>query len=217
MDALFAAPIGALLIFLLRMTDVSMAMVRMIMAVRGLRGWAAAIGFFEVLVWLFAVGHALQHLDSPLHLISYAAGFAMGNYVGVSLEGRFALGINVVRAVFRGAPLSSTGPAAARLLRERGYAVTEMPGRGRESDVDILNIVVQRKKVPDVLQILREHSADAFITVEEVRSTQGGTFQPSGFLAPGGRKMPFLRSSMLPAGKLLAWRTRKGDSRRAAA
>ncbi len=191
-DALFAAPIGALLIFLLRIVDVSMSMMRMILAVRGHRGIAAFIGFFEVLIWLVAVGHALQHMQSIWHIVGYAGGFATGNYVGVWLEGRFALGMNVVRAVFRGDPLGNAGPVAASVLREQGYAVTEMPGRGKESAVDILNIVVPRRRVPEVLRTLQEQDSTAFFTVEEVRKTHGGFIPGGGYVRPGGRKMPFL-------------------------
>ncbi|MEP0546998.1 MAG: DUF5698 domain-containing protein [Rhodothermales bacterium] len=189
MEALLAAPIGALLIFTLRVLDVSMSIMRMILAVRGHRGVAAAIGFFEVLLWLLAVGTALQHLDSWLHIVGYAAGFAAGNYVGVWLEGRFAMGTNVVRAVFpEGEPASGSaaGAAAAHALRESGYAVTEMHGRGRESAVEILNVVVPRKRVAEVMDIVQSFKPKAFVTVEEVRAAHGG------HVRPGGRKAPFL-------------------------
>jgi uncharacterized protein YebE (UPF0316 family) len=192
MDALLSAPIGALLIFALRVIDVSMAMMRMILGVRGHRVLAALIGFIEVFIWLIAVSSALKHLDSVFHIVGYAAGFATGNYVGVWLEGRFALGVSAVHAVFRKGLETDAGPVAASVLREQGYAVTEMPGRGRESDVDILNIVVQRKKVPDVLNTLHAQDPAAFVTVEEVRTTQGGYLRPRGYIRPGGRKMPFL-------------------------
>ena len=189
MEALLAAPIGALLIFLLRILDVSMSIMRMILAVRGYRGIATVIGFFEVLLWLIAVGTALQHLDSWLHIVGYAAGFATGNYVGVWLEGRFAIGISVVRAVYphtEHAMGTTTGAAAAYSLRECGYAVTEMQGRGRESAVEILNIVVPRKRVTDVLGIVQSFEPKAFVTVEEIRATHGG------YVRPGGRKLPYL-------------------------
>lgn len=189
LDALFAAPLGAFLIFSLRIVDVSMSIMRMILAVRGHRGIAAAIGFFEVMLWLIAVGKALQHMDSIFHVIGYAGGFAAGNYVGVWLEGQFALGLNVVRAVCRSRVVDGiVGGAheAAVRLREQGYAVTEISGRGRESAVDILNIVVQRKEVPQVIRLLQAHDPDAFVTVEEVRTSLGG------YIRPGGRKMPFL-------------------------
>lgn len=198
MDALFAAPVGALLIFSLRIIDVSMSMMRMILAVRGHRGLAAFIGFFEVLIWLFAAGHALEHLDSVWHIVGYAGGFATGNYIGVWLEGRFALGLSAVRVIFRGNSEHSSGPAAAAWLRNRGFAVTEQEGRGRESEVDILNIVVQRKRVPEVLGILQELDPTAFVTVTEVRTASGGVLEPSTtvsprlFVRPGGRKIPYL-------------------------
>lgn len=189
MDALFAAPVGALLIFGLRIIDVSMAMVRMIMAVRGYRGVAALIGFVEVLVWLFAAGAALQHLDSAFHVVGYAAGFAAGNYVGVWLENRFALGVNVVRAVCPAFEEGTGTPVIAETLRDAGFAVTEIGGHGREQSVSILDIVVPRRRVPDVLETLGEHEPKAFITVEEVRSVRGG------YVRPGGRKLPFLSRS----------------------
>lgn len=189
MEAWLSAPVGALLIFSLRIVDVSMAMLRMILAVRGRRGTAAFIGFFEVLIWLVAVGQALNHLNSVYHVVGYAAGFAVGNYVGVWLEGRFAIGVNVVRAVCSASIPGSAGKggrAAAKALRRDGFAVTELQGRGRERDVEILNVVVPRRRVPTVLKVIGEYDPDAFVSVEEVRSIRGG------YIRPGGRKMPFL-------------------------
>ena len=60
MDALFALPYGPLVIFAMRVVDVSMGGVRILLMVRGWRKVAAAIGFAEVLVWIVAVGHAMQ-------------------------------------------------------------------------------------------------------------------------------------------------------------
>lgn len=184
MDTLFAAPIGALLIFLLRVVDVSMATVRLIHIVRGRRLVAAVIGFVEVLIWLFAVGHALQHLDSLLHIVGYAGGFGAGTYVGIWLEGHFGLGTSVVRAVSPAA--ESTDLGLGNQLRGAGYAVTEVEGRGRDGPVVIFNTVVPRREVAGVLKLIRQTDPDAFVTVEEVRSALGGHLQP------GGRKAPFL-------------------------
>ncbi len=196
LDPWFAAPIGALLICLLRITDVSMSIMRMILAVRGHRILAAAIGFFEVLIWLVAVGKALEHLNSVVHVIGYAGGFAVGNYVGIWLEGRFALGVNVVRAVIRrpgGVAKAPHAVKAARLLRTEGFAVTEIEGKGLRSYVDILNVVTPRRRVPNVIRIIREQDPTTFLSVEEVRSIEGG------YIRPGGRKLPFLTTQFLPA------------------
>lgn len=184
LDALFSAPVGALLIFLLRVVDVSMAVMRTIIAVRGRRGLAACISFFEVLIWIVAAGYALRHLDSIFHVVGYAAGCAVGNYLGVWLEGRFALGICVVRAVVSERGEQAVTTAAVARLRSEGYAVTEMPGQGLEGAVSVLNTVVQRRNVPRVMKRLGESVPGAFITVEDIRTAQGGYVQPTPRLLP---------------------------------
>ena len=181
MEELLASPTGALVIFGLRIVDVSMGTVRLLLGVRGYRAQAATIGFFEVLIWLLAVGAALQHLTSIPHIVGYAGGFAAGNYAGIWLEGRFALGTSVVRATFREGRRADDRTAshhAAEALRDAGFAVTELAGHGREQPVQILNIVTRRKQVDDVMRIVQSHDADAFVTVEEVRATRGGYFRP---------------------------------------
>jgi uncharacterized protein YebE (UPF0316 family) len=191
LDLLFSAPIGALLIFGLRVVDVSMAVMRTIIAVRGRRGMAACISFFEVLIWIVAAGYALRHLDSIFHVVGYAAGCAVGNYLGVWLEGRFALGICVVRAVVSAGGEQAASVVAAARLRSDGYAVTEMPGQGQGGAVSVLNTVVQRRNVPRVMKRLGESVPGAFITVEDIRSAQGGYVQPSARLLP----LPVRRST----------------------
>lgn len=104
--------------------------------------------------------------------------------------------MNVVRAVIRrpkGEEKAPNAVRAARLLRSEGYAVTEIEGRGLRSYVDILNVVTPRRRVPNVIRIIREQDPNTFLSVEEVRSVEGG------YVRPGGRKLPFLTTSFLPA------------------
>jgi uncharacterized protein YebE (UPF0316 family) len=124
-DVLFASPWGALIIFFLRIIDVSCDTMRVIFAIRGKRAIAAALGFIQALVWIFAVGNAVKHLNSVLHVLGYAGGYAMGTYIGVSLEQAIAYGVATVRIVTKRAGI---GIAAA--LREQGYGVTESQGVG---------------------------------------------------------------------------------------
>ena len=175
MESLFALPYGPLLIFAMRIVDVSLGTLRTMIVVRGERGIAALIGFVEVLVWVLAAGSALQHLDSAFHLVAYAGGFAAGNYVGIAVENSIALGTVVVRAII---PDEADGQTARR-LRERGYAVTEIDGRGREGPVDILNAVVKRKKAPRVIEAIEANAPRSFVTVEELRTTHRGRLRPT--------------------------------------
>jgi uncharacterized protein YebE (UPF0316 family) len=169
-DALFASPWGALVIFFLRIVDVSCDTMRVIFAIRGKRAIAAALGFVQALVWIFAVANAVKHLDSILHVLGYAGGYAMGTYIGVSLERAIAYGVATVRIVTKRAGL---GIAAA--LREQGYGVTESQGVGRDGAVEVLNSVVQRRHLDDVLSLVSSMDNEAFVTVEEPRVLLGGS------------------------------------------
>jgi len=169
-DALFASPWGALVIFGLRIIDVSCDTMRVIFAIRGKRAIAAALGFIQALVWIFAVGNAVKHLNSVLHVLGYAGGYAMGTYIGVSLEQAIAYGVATVRIVTKRA-----GVGIAAALREQGYGVTESQGVGRDGAVEVLNSVVQRRHLDDVLALVTAMDEEAFVTVEEPRVLLGGS------------------------------------------
>ncbi len=183
-DAIFASPWGALVIFCLRIVDVSCDTMRVIFAIRGKRGIAASLGFVQALVWIYAVGNAVKHLGSPLHVLGYAGGYAMGTFVGVSLEQAIAYGVATVRIVSRAA-----GVEIANALRAGGYGVTVFPGFGRDGAVEILNSVVQRRHLPDVLDIITTKDSGAFVTVEEPKVLRGGSMANAEWRLGG----PFVR------------------------
>ena len=100
-EALFAGPYGPLVIFGLRIVDVSLSTVRILLAVRGHKMFVPIIGFFEVLIWVFAAGNAIRYLESGWHVLGYAAGFSTGSVVGLTIEQRLAIGYATIRVVSR--------------------------------------------------------------------------------------------------------------------
>jgi uncharacterized protein YebE (UPF0316 family) len=160
MIELFAGPWGPLLIFLLRIVDVSMGTMRMLFIVRGARVPASTIAFFEILIWVVAAGAAVNNLGSPLHLIGYAGGFATGTLVGVEVEKRLALGIATVQAFSRG----SVSELEA-VLRSQGFGVTKVIGEGEQGEVSILSIISRRREVPQIIDDIEAFDPDAFIAV----------------------------------------------------
>lgn len=169
LQSLVAGPFGPLAVFLLRATDVSMATVRMLLIVRGRRVLAPLIGFFEILIWVTAIGIVVQHLDSPLHVVGYAAGFATGNYLGLRLEERLALGLATIRTVVR-----TGGAELAATLRAEGFAVTEMPGTGRDGAVEVLYSVIPRRTVDRCLALIDRGAPESFVVVDEPRLVRRG-------------------------------------------
>jgi uncharacterized protein YebE (UPF0316 family) len=169
MEALFAGPWGPLIIFGLRIVDVSMSTVRIVLAVRGHKLITPFIGFFEVLVWVFAVGNAIRFLDSPLHLLGYAAGFATGTAVGLFIEEKLAIGHATIRVVS-----THAGVEMADALRARGYGVTEFSGFGRDGRVEVMYTVCLRRDIERVIGEVEQWDPQAFITVEEPRDIRWG-------------------------------------------
>lgn len=169
MDALFASAWGPLLIFCLRIVDVSLATIRMLLAMRGVKYVAPLIGFFEVLFWIVAVGNAIRFLDSPLHLLGYGLGFATGTLVGMWIEEKMAFGTANVRVVSR-----HGGVELAEALRDRGFGVTEYAGLGREGQVEVVDAVVRRRDLAIVFREVELWDPEAFVTVGEPRLIQRG-------------------------------------------
>jgi uncharacterized protein YebE (UPF0316 family) len=169
LQEIVAGPLGPLVVFMLRATDVTMATVRMLLIMRNRRLLAPAIGFFEILIWVTAIGIVVQHLSSPLHIVGYAAGFATGNFLGLLLEERLALGLATIRTVVR-----SGGAELATTLRDEGFGVTEMIGRGREGSVEVLYSVIPRRSVDRCITLIDQGAPDSFVVVDEPRRVRRG-------------------------------------------
>lgn len=152
-------------IFAMRICDVSLDTLRMIFIVRGLRLLAAIFGFFAVLIWLMAISTVFQHLKNPFNMIGYAAGYATGNWVGIWLESRLALGQQIVRLISN----DPEGRLAER-LRAAGFVVTELDGHGRDAPVKICFIATRRREVPGLVRYATQMEPDVFVTVEDVRA-----------------------------------------------
>ena len=180
MDALPDHPaLVALLIFLARVVDVSLGTLRTLLVFRGHKYAAAGIGFIEILVWVFAVSSVINNLDQWYLGVAYAAGFATGNIVGISLENKLAIGTELVRAV----SLDPSVELAAR-VRSAGFDVIELAGKGNASAVEVLLIVEKRRKVPKLLRLIGATDPSAYFTITDVKDS-ARQYQATG-PAPGG-------------------------------
>jgi uncharacterized protein YebE (UPF0316 family) len=173
METLLMSAWGPLLIFFMRIVDVSLATVRMLLIMRNARVWAPLIGFFEVMIWLLAAGTAIQHLGSPWHAVGYAGGFAAGNLVGLILEERLAFGFAAVQVI---AP--SHGSQLAEALRIFGHGVTQVEGMGREGPVDLVLSVIKRRDLPQVSALVNDLAPESFVSVEQPTAIQRGWLFP---------------------------------------
>lgn len=161
--------LGAGLIFILRVGDMAMATLRFMMLLRGRRGLGWIFGFLQSITFVLAISYVLQGLDSLINILAYAGGFATGGVVGIRIEEKLAFGHAHIRIIS-----PTFGTAIAEKLRNEGYAVTEISGRGRDGTVTLINASILRKKIRLVRDIVKQVDPNAFITTEELRPVRRG-------------------------------------------
>jgi uncharacterized protein YebE (UPF0316 family) len=168
---LFAWVFLPLLIFFFRICDVSLGTIRVIFIAKGLKYIAPAIGFFEVIIWLLAIGQVMNNITNVASYIAYGGGFAAGTFIGMKVEEKISLGTVVVRVI---TPEDPTELIA--YLRQRSFGVTVAEGEGSKGKVRIILSVIQRQSLEEVTRGIRQHLPRAFYSVEDVKSVAEGVF-----------------------------------------
>lgn len=159
------------LICLARMIDVSLGTLRIIFVSRGLKFLAPAVGFFEIIIWLVAIGQVMQNLDHVINYFAYAFGFSLGNFFGIILEQKLAMGKNVVRII-----VPHDASELIKFLRGKGFSLTVVDGEGSKGNVHVLFTVIKRSQLPLVVSSIKKYHPKAFYTVEDIRLVSGGIF-----------------------------------------
>jgi len=166
--------LGGLLIFAARVASVSMGTVRTVLAVRGQKYLATAIGFFETLIFILAISNVLQNVGNIWNILGYCGGFAAGTLVGLTLEEKLALGYVTVQAISQ-----SDGATVASTLRDAGYGATEIVGKGLAGNVYVVTTVVKRRNVSDIVALVNKVDEHAFVTVDNTGRVLRGHLGPS--------------------------------------
>lgn len=160
---------SALLIFCLRLVDVSLGTMRMIMIGRGRRKIAPLLGFVEVTIWVVAISQVIANLDNIFNILGYSGGFAAGTLVGMWIEDKLALGHVGISIIS-----TTQGPKIVRQLRQADYGVTELIGNGRSGMVDLITTIVSRKDVKAVFQLVNQIDPKSFIAIDDMKDVKRG-------------------------------------------
>lgn len=157
-----------LAILVLQVLYVAVMTVRWIILVRGSRWTAAAISFFEVIIYVIGLGLVFSNLRDPARVMMYAVGYALGSLVGSYVEERLALGHSVFQIISR---------QPARLvpaLRGMGIGVTSWQAEGREGPRELLMVVTRRRSASDLLGLVHEIDPQAFMIRLDPQALHGG-------------------------------------------
>jgi len=154
-----------------KMFEVTLATTRIVLITRGERLLGAFIGFFEVIIWMVLVSTVLANImENPIKLIVYALGFSLGNYFGSVFEEKLGVGTVRIEAIV----LEEHGVELASEIRSKGFAVTVIDGKGMNCERHILLLNVKRKRLKEVVTLLREHQNNIVITINDIKPVYGG-------------------------------------------
>jgi uncharacterized protein YebE (UPF0316 family) len=177
-----------LFIFFLRICDVTLDTMRIIFMTKGFKRLAPIIGFFEVLIWIVAITRIMQNLNSWVCYVAYAGGFATGNYVGMLLDEKLAIGHELIRVITK----VDAGDLAGA-LRNSGFGVTTVKAAGMQGEVGIVFVIVNRKNQKQAIEIIQQYNPNAFFTIENIHFVNRPVDKNILTDATGLRFFPFVR------------------------
>lgn len=156
-------------IFLARIVDVSLGIIKTFFVVREKRLNASITAFFEVFIWFLVAREALNtEVNSIVIPIVYSLGFATGTYVGILLSSRFIHGnltVNVISSKIRKKDL--------QILKDHGFGLTTIKTINKNY---LLIIEIAKKDLEKLKDLINKMDEDAFLIASEARYTQNGYF-----------------------------------------
>jgi len=188
-------------IFVAEMTVVTLSTLRTIFVTRGMKVLAPMLGFFEVTLWLVAIGQVMKNLSDFRCSLAFAGGFTLGNFLGILIEQSLALGSVVVRSITH----KDAGPLV-RELRAASYGVTCLDGQGSTGPVQLIFTVVPRRDLPGVIAILKRFDPDLFYSVDSLQAAAAGVSPAPRRRLPGtAEPLSALLSLVPPRRDEFAW------------
>ncbi|MBE6156815.1 MAG: DUF2179 domain-containing protein [Firmicutes bacterium] len=159
-------------IFAARIVDVSLGTLRTVFFVKGKTIEPFIIAFVEVLVWYAVAREALNTTGNTILVaISYAAGYAVGTFIGSKLSGILVKGVVGVQIVVK-----EDSEKLINRLRKKGYGISiiELKNDYEGKNKDMLYIQVNNRKLKELTSIVKSYDKNAFIVVNETKLIQNG-------------------------------------------
>lgn len=161
-----------ILIFLARICDQTIGTLRLVFLSKGFKILAPILGFFEVIIWILAVGQILKHMDNFLCYIAYGGGFATGNYIGLIVEERLSIGNVIIRIITKNDAFELIAD-----LQKHNFGTTIVNAEGSRGDVKIIFSIIKRTDTKKYISIINSYDPSIFYSIEDVKSVKEGIFR----------------------------------------
>jgi len=167
-----SGPTLYIVIFCAKVVEVTISTIRLVYINKGEKIKGSILAFLEILIWLIVVSSVLTNIaQDPIKIFVYAAAFSIGNYIGMTIESKIALGLASLQVVVN----EKDGNILGSILREKGFGVTIIEGVGIDgSKKKLLFIQLKRKRITEAVKLIQKTNEAAFITVNDIKSLKGG-------------------------------------------
>ena len=155
-----------------KIVEITIQSLKTCMMVKGQRLKAAGLGFIECTIWGLVISTIIGTLgDNIFLLLFYCIGYATGLFLGSTLESKIALGTSNLELI---ASDEST-EKITEYLRNTNHGYTVFAGHGSKDKMNMIFIVLPRKKTPRVLKEIRKCCDNkVFVVASEVSKYAGG-------------------------------------------
>ena len=161
------AVIQPVVIGVLVILEVAVWQVRVALSTRGRKRIAAGLGAVNAVLSVVAISQVVTNLDRPANIAGYAAGVAIGVYLGVVVDGRFAGDPVEYRIV-----LAGDGSGLAGELTERGWPVTRHAVQGPAGPATVVSVVTRSRRVADLNRALESLAPEGLRTTSRLSSVR---------------------------------------------
>jgi uncharacterized protein YebE (UPF0316 family) len=160
----------SLIIFFGRIIDVTLGTIRINFIVRRKKIFAAAIGFFEVTIFVAVIARVIQDLSNNIYgIFAYGAGFAVGTLIGVTISDRLSKDLISTNIISK-----NKSAEIEDFLRQQGFGVTCYNGYGKDGNVKIINVVCKQIHYSRLTKMLFNLDPDLFVTSHTLDNQKGG-------------------------------------------
>lgn len=113
----------------------------------------------------------MNHLTNISYYIAYATGYAAGNFVGIYIEEKMAIGSVIIKII-----TDKDCKELVKQLRDRNYGVTCFTGEGSAGNVRLIYTTVDRKDIKNVEEIVNKFNKHTFMSIEDIKCVKNGIF-----------------------------------------
>lgn len=159
-------------VFVAKVVEVTLTTVRIIIVNRGFKLSGAIVSFIEVLIWVFVASQVVKDVSTaPLLGILYALGYAVGVFVGTTIEKKLAFGKVMLNLIV---PLESAAEIS-KYIRDQKIGLTTIDAKGLNSERVFLILYTNRKNIENLKKEILCIEPHALIAENDVVTISGGT------------------------------------------